>query len=79
MEKKSQDFSMEEVRQAANSPEARQLLELMRQRNPAAVAEAAQQAASGDFSQALRAMQKLMADPAIQDRLQKMGLSHGRP
>ncbi|MBR2889663.1 MAG: hypothetical protein IKC09_05245 [Oscillospiraceae bacterium] len=78
MEKKSQDFSMEDALRLAQSPAARQLMDLMRSRDPAAVDRAMNQAVAGDYGQALDAMEQLLAVPEIRQLLGKLGDSRGR-
>lgn len=77
MEKKSQEFSMEDAMKLARSPAARQLMDALRAKNPDTLERAMAQAAAGDFSQAQKNLQSLLSDPALQKLLQQLGGSHG--
>ena len=52
MEKKSQDFSMEDVLRLAQSPAARQLMAALQAKDPKALDKTISQAAAGDYSSA---------------------------
>ena len=69
MEKNSQNFSMEEAMRLAQSPGARQLMELLRKKNPEAMASAA----SGSYEKLQQDLGQLLADPEIRQLLKQLG------
>ena len=73
MEKKSQDFSMEDVLRLAQSPAARQLMAALQAKDPKALDKTISQAAAGDYSNAQRGLEKLLADPALRELLRQLG------
>ena len=73
MEKKSQDFSAEEALRLAHSPAARQLMEILRTKDPKQLDRAMTQAAAGDYRQAQQDLRSLLDDPVIQDLLKQLG------
>ena len=73
MEKKSQDFSMEDVLRLAQSPAARQLMAALQAKDPKALDKTISQAAAGDYSSAQRGLEKLLADPALRELLRQLG------
>ena len=73
MEKKFDDFSMQEAKRLANTPTGQQLISLMKQTDPEAVQKALAQAAAGDLSQIQQTLAPLMASPEVKALLKKMG------
>ena len=73
MEKKSQDFSMENAIRLAKSPVARQLMDTMRAKDPQALDQAMAQAAAGDYDQVRRELSNLLSSPEIQALLKQLG------
>lgn len=73
MEKKSQDFSMEDVMRIAKSPAGQQLLALLRQKDSAALAQATAQAKSGNYSQAGQTLSALLSSPEAQKLMKELG------
>ena len=73
MEKKSQDFSMEEVMRIAKSPAGQQLMALLQQKNSAALAQATAQAKAGDFSQAGQTLSGMLSSPEAQKLMKELG------
>ena len=73
MEKKSQDFSKEDILRMAKSPAGQQLLALLQQKDSAALAQAAAQAKSGDFSQASQTLNALLSSPEAQKLMKELG------
>lgn len=73
MEKKSQDFSMEEVMRLAKSPAGQQLIAMLRQKDSTALAQATAQAQAGDFSQASQTLSAMLSSPEAQRLLKELG------
>ena len=73
MEKKSQEFSMEDAMRLARSPAAKQLMDALRAKNPDTLNHAMAQAAAGDLTQATKDLQTLLADPALQALMRQLG------
>lgn len=73
MQKKSQDFSMEEVMQLAKSPAGQQLLAMLQQADAEKVQQAAAQAAQGDYAAAAKIAKQLLSDPEAQALMRQLG------
>ena len=73
MQKKSQDFSMEELARLAESPAGQQLLAMLRQSGGPQMQQAAEKAAKGDYGDAMALARKLMEDPQAQALLKQLG------
>ena len=73
MEKKSQDFSMEEVMRIAKSPAGQQLMALLQQKDSTALAKASAQAKSGNYSQAGQTLSALLSSPEAQKLMKELG------
>lgn len=64
---------MQEILRLASSPAGRQLISFMQQQGGIEFQKAMESAAAGDYSQARRAIESLMADPAAQRLLKELG------
>lgn len=73
MEKKSQDFSMQDAARLARSPAARELYDTLQAQNPEALNQAMAQAAAGDYEQVRQSLAQLLASPEIQALLERLG------
>ena len=73
MEKKSQDFSVEEVIRLAGSPAGKQLIALLKQGSSEQLEQAVRQAKSGDFSNASQTLSGMLANPEAQKLLKELG------
>ena len=65
--------SMQEVYRLAASPVGQKLIALMQQKGGSDFQKALERAAAGDYSQAKRAIEALMADPQAQQLLKELG------
>lgn len=72
MEQKSNDFSVEQAKRLAKTPEAQKLYAMLQRRNGQQLNEAMAQAAAGDYSAVQKTLAALMADPEAQAMLQKL-------
>ena len=73
MQKKSQDFSMGEIRQLAESPAGQQLLAMLQKSQDGNMQRAAEKAARGDYSEAMALVQKLWSDPQARALMKQLG------
>ena len=73
MEKKSQEFSKEDLLRMANSPAGQQLMALLRQNDNAALEQAVAQAKSGDFTQAGQTLRAMLSTPEAQRLMKELG------
>lgn len=73
MQKKNQDFSMEEVMRLAKSPAGQQLLAMLQQGDNAKLQQAVTQAKTGDYSQASQTLSGLLSSPEAQKLLKELG------
>lgn len=73
MEKKFQDFSMEEVMRLAKSPAGQQLMAMLQQKDSGQLQQAVTQAKGGDFSQASRTLNDMLSSPEAQKLLKELG------
>ena len=67
------DLSMQEVLRLAASPAGQQLIALMRQQGGSDFQKAMSNAASGDYTQAKKAIESLLTDPQAQKLLKDLG------
>lgn len=67
------NLPMQEVLRMAASPAGQQLIALLRQQGGADFQNAMASAADGDYAQAKRAIEALMADPKAQQLLKELG------
>lgn len=72
MEQKNNDFSMEQAKRLAKTPEAQQLYAMLQRQHGQQLNEAMAQAAAGNYSAVQKTMAALMADPETKAMLQKL-------
>lgn len=73
MQKKSEDFSLEDVQRLAGSPAAQQLIALFQRTDPAALSKAVDQASAGNYQQAKDALAKLLSNEEAKSLLAQLG------
>ena len=73
MEKKFQDFSMEEVMRVAKSPAGKQLMAMLQQTSNDQVQQAVTQAKGGDYANASKTLSQLLSSPEAQKLLKELG------
>lgn len=73
MEKKTQDFSMQDAVRAAQSEAGQQLLALLQKTDPQTLQRAMEQAAAGDLAQAKQSLEALMASPEAKKLMDRLG------
>ena len=77
MEKKSQDFSINEAKRLANSPAGKELVDFLQRGDGAAVQKARDLAAAGDYVAAGKVLSALLASPEAEALIQQLGEKHG--
>ena len=77
MEKKSQDFSVQEAQRLAKTPEAQKLMELLQQKDTGQLQKAMSQVSSGNYKEAGAILQSLLSSPEAQQLIQQLGGKHG--
>lgn len=78
MQKKSEDFSVQEAMRLANTPAGQQLLAMLRQENSDQMARIMDMAKAGDMTGAGNALKTMLTDRQVQALLKKMeDQSHG--
>ena len=73
MQKKSQDFSMEDALQLANSPAGQQLMALLQKQDHQTMEQAAAAASSGNYQQASQALKAFLSTPETKKLLKELG------
>ena len=77
MFQKNHDFSQSDLSRMLSQPEARALLERLKQMDPAALQNAVNQAFLGNTEGAKDALSPLLTDPEVQRLSQQMRDGHG--
>ena len=67
------NFSPENAKQLANTPEGKQLIDLLKKEDNGQLQEAMKQAAAGDISQVKKALEPLLASQEVQKLLRQLG------
>lgn len=73
MEKKSQDFSKEDILRMAKSPAGQQLLAMLQQGDSAKLEQVIAQAKAGDFSKASQTLSGMLSSPEAQKLMKDLG------
>lgn len=73
MQKKYDDFSMQEAMRLAQSESGRALFALLQQNNGAELQKAMEQAAAGNYAQVSKTMASLLSSPEAKALLEQMG------
>lgn len=73
MQKNADQFSMQEAMRLAQSDAGKQLLALLQKENGAALQQAMDQAATGDYEQVKKTMSSLLASAEAQALIQQLG------
>ena len=77
MEKKTQDFSMEEAKRLAQTPEGQKLMAILQQKDSGQLQKAIEAASAGNYQQAGSLLQALLSSPEARQLIKKMGADHG--
>lgn len=73
MQKKSQDFSTEEIMRLAQSPAGKQLITLLQQGDSSQLQQAVSQAQSGNYTAASQTLSAMLSSPQAQKLLKELG------
>ena len=73
MQKKSQDFSMEDVMRLAQSPAGQQLIAMLQQKDNAKLQQAVTQAKTGDYTLATQTLSAMLSSPEAKELLKIIG------
>lgn len=73
MQKKSQDFSMEDIMRAAQSPAGQQLIALLKKSDNGELEQAAQQAKTGNYAEAAEVLRSILSSSQAQALLKELG------
>ena len=73
MQKKSEDFSMQEALRLAKSPAGQQLLAMLRQSDSGQLRQVMDQAGAGDYAKARQTLSQLLSSPEAQKLLSELG------
>ena len=73
MQKKSQDFSMEDIMRVARSPAGQQLLAMLQQNDNSKLEQAVAQAKTGNYAEAGEALRSMLSSPKAQALLKELG------
>ena len=73
MQKNSENFSMQEALRLVESPAGQQLLALLQQQGGDKVQQIADQAAAGNYENAMKSLKPLLDSPQVQALLRRLG------
>ena len=73
MQKNSENFSMQEALRLVESPAGQQLLALLQQQGGDKVQQIADQAAAGNYENAMQSLKPLLDSPQVQALLRRLG------
>ncbi len=73
MQKKSEDFSLRDAMNMANSPAGKQLLNLLKSMDAAALQKAMDEAAAGNFTKVRESLTPFLEDEKAKSLLKQMG------
>ena len=73
MEKKSQEFSKEDIMRMASSPAGQQLLAMLQQKDSTALAQAVAQAKAGNMAGAGQTLSALLSSPEARKLMKELG------
>ena len=73
MEKKNQDFSMEEVMRLAKSPAGQQLIAMLKKQNSDKLEQVIAQAKTGNYSEASKSLNGMLSSQEAQKLLKELG------
>ena len=73
MQKKNQDFSMEDVMRLAKSPAGQKLMAMLQKGDSAAVEQAVSAAKSGNYAKASQTLSAMLSSPEAQKLMEELG------
>lgn len=73
MNQNFQNFSADDAKKLAQTPEGRQLITLLQHKDPAQLQSALQLAAAGDYSQAKTLLSAMLSSPEVRKLIAQLG------
>ena len=77
MEKNSQDFSIQEAKRLAKTPEGQKLMALLQQKVNGKLQTAIAEATAGNYKEAGSILESVLSSPEAQQLIRKLGRDHG--
>lgn len=77
MEKNSQDFSIQEAKRLAKTPEGQKLMALLQQKDNGKLQKAIAEATAGNYKEAGSILESVLSSPEAQQLIRKLGRDHG--
>lgn len=77
MEKKSQDFSVQQAQRLAQTPEGQELIRKLQETDNTALQKAMENASAGNYKEAGKALSSMLSSPEIQQLIRQLGGRHG--
>lgn len=77
MDQKSQDFSIQEAKRLAGTPEGQKLMQLLQQQDTGQLEQAMAAAGSGNYKEAGTLLRSLLSSPEAQQLIRQLGGKHG--
>ena len=77
MEKNSQDFSIQEAKRLAKTPEGQKLMALLQQKDNGKLHKAIAEATAGNYKEAGSILESVLSSPEAQQLIRKLGRDHG--
>ena len=78
MNKKSQDFSIEQAQRLADSAEGQKLMQLLQQQDSAQLQKAMDAAGTGNYQEAGKILSSLLSSPEARQLIRQLGGKDGR-
>ena len=77
MQKNSQDFSIQEAKRLAQTPEGQRLMAIVQQKDDGKLQKAMEEASAGNYKEAGAILSALLSSPEAQQLIRKMRPDHG--
>lgn len=77
MNKNSQDFSIQQAKRLAKTPEGQKLMAMLQQKDDGTLQKAMAEASAGNFKEAGSILQSLLSSPEAQQLIRRMEADHG--
>lgn len=77
MNKNSQDFSIQQAKRLAKTPEGQKLMAMLQQKDDTTLQKAMAEASAGNFKEAGSILQSLLSSPEAQQLIRRMEADHG--
>ena len=77
MMKNSQDFSIQEAKRLAKTPDGQRLITMLQQNDNEKLQKAMAEASAGNYKEAGSILQSLLSTPEAQQLIRRIGADHG--